>query len=326
MSKINAIRVHEPGGPEALLWEEITLPDPGPDEVRVKHSAIGLNFIDVYHRTGQYPLPSPTGIGLEAAGTVEAVGSEVSLLAVGDRVAYGTGPIGAYAEGSILPAGRLVRIPETISDKQAAAMMLQGLTAHYLLKSTYSVRPGDAILIHAAAGGVGLIVCQWAKHLGALVIGTVGSKEKAALASEHGCDHTILYEDEDFVERVKHITNGTGVAVAYDSVGKATLHKSLTCLKPRGTLVSFGNASGPPDPINVGELAANGSLFVTRPSLFHYFGKDDELEIGARELIQVVSSGIVRIEINQEYALRDAVKAHRDLEARQTTGSSILIP
>ncbi len=326
MTNVNAIRVHEPGGPEALLWEQISLPDPGPHEVRVKHSAVGLNYIDVYHRTGQYPLPLPTGIGLEAAGIIEAVGSKVSSLSAGDRVAFGTGPIGAYAEASNLPVGRVVRIPDTISDKQAAAMMLQGLTAHYLLKSTYNVQAGDAILIHAAAGGVGLIVCQWAKYLGALVIGTVGSKDKAALASEHGCDHTILYDEEDFVERVKAITEGAGVAVAYDSVGKATLHKSLTCLKPLGTLVSFGNASGPPNPINVGELAANGSLFLTRPSLFHYFGQDDELEIGARDLIEVVSSGIVRIEINQEYALSDAVKAHKDLEARRTKGSSVLIP
>jgi NADPH2:quinone reductase len=326
MSNIHAIRIHKPGGPEALVWEAVSLPDPGPKEIQVKHTAIGLNYIDVYHRMGLYPLDLPSGVGMEGAGTVEAVGSEVTSYLIGDRVAYGTGPIGAYAERSNLPEDRVVPVPEEISDQRAAAMMLQGLTAHYLLNSTYKVRPGDIILIHAAAGGVGLIVCQWAKSLGATVIGTVGSPKKADLVSQYGCDHPILYGEENFVERVKDLTSGSGVHVVYDSVGRDTVYKSLQCLRPRGMLVSFGNASGPPNPINIGELGTMGSLFVTRPSLFHYFAQHNDLQCGAQDLFKAVESGIVRIEINQEYALKDAARAHRDLEARRTTGSSILIP
>ncbi len=326
MSTSHAIRIHKPGGPEVLTWEKIDLGSPGDREVRVRHTAIGLNYIDIYHRTGLYPLDMPTGIGLEGAGVVEAVGPAVRTLAVGDRVAYGTGPIGSYSQAANLPETRVTPIPDGISDEQAAAMMLQGLTAYYLLKKTFPVKKGDTVLIHAAAGGVGLIVCQWAGHLGATVIGTVGSDEKASLAKKHGCDHPILYGQENFVDRVDEITGGGGVNVVYDSVGKETVPGSLRCLAPRGMLVSFGNASGPPDPVDIGSLGAKGSLFVTRPSLFHYMATDEDLKAAAQDLIEVVEKGIVRIRINQRYKLEDAAQAHTDLESRRTTGSTILIP
>jgi NADPH2:quinone reductase len=324
----HAIRIHATGGPEVLCWEEVgtggtALP---PGAARVRHAAVGLNFIDVYHRTGLYPLPLPSGIGLEGAGVVEAVGSGVTDIAVGDRVAYAGGPVGAYAEARTIPADRLVRLPEAIDFGSAAAMMLQGMTAHYLLRRTYKVQAGDTILIHAAAGGVGLLVCQWAKALGATVIGTVGSDEKAALARAHGCDHPIVYTRENFVARVREITGGAGVPVVYDSIGKDTFIGSLDCLRPLGMMVSFGSASGPVPPFDLAELAKRGSLFLTRPSLFAYTAQRADLLQSAGELFDMVTAGKLKVEVNQTYALKDAAQAHADLEARRTTGSTILLP
>jgi len=324
---VQAIRMHETGGPEVLRWEEIEVPDPGPGEARVRHSAIGLNFIDVYHRTGLYPLPGlPATPGMEGAGEVVAVGPEVAHLKPGDRVAYAGQPPGAYATERLIPAHRLVVLPDEISDRQAAAMMLQGMTVQYLLRRTYRVKPGDTILFHAAAGGVGLIACQWARHLGATIIGTVGSEEKAALARAHGCHHTILYREEDFVARVRELTHGEGVAAVYDSVGRDTFLKSLDCLRPMGILVSFGQSSGPVEAFNTGLLAAKGSLYLTRPSLMVYTAKREDLLASAADLFTVVQSGAVRIEVNQTYPLKDAAQAHRDLEERKTTGSTVLLP
>ncbi|MFO1432269.1 MAG: quinone oxidoreductase [Candidatus Competibacteraceae bacterium] len=325
MSK--AIRIQAYGGPEVLRLEEVAIGDPGPQEVRIRHSAIGLNFIDVYHRTGLYPLPSlPSGLGLEAAGVVEAVGGAVTDLKVGDRVAYASPPPGAYAEVRLMPADRIVVLPEAVTDHTAAAMMLKGLTAHYLLRRTYRVQAGDAILVHAAAGGVGLILCQWAHHLGATVIGTVGSAAKAEIAQAHGCHHVIDYTRENFVQRVKAITAGQGVAVVYDAVGKAVFMDSLDCLRPLGMMVTFGNASGTVPPVEPGVLSAKGSLFLTRPSLMHYTAKRKDLVAGAAELFEAVAHGVVRIEIHQTYPLADTAQAHRDLEARKTTGSTLLLP
>jgi NADPH2:quinone reductase len=322
----HAIRFHETGGPEVLRWEEVAVPAPQANEATVRHHAVGLNYIDIYHRTGLYPQPLPSGIGLEGAGVVEAVGAGVTEVKVGDRVAYAGGPIGAYAEVRNIPADRLVKLPAAIDFKTGAAMMLQGMTAQYLLRRTYRVQPGDAILIHAAAGGVGLIVCQWAKALGATVIGTVGSDGKAALAKAHGCDHPIVYTRENFVERVKEITGGKGLPVVYDSIGKDTFAGSLDCLRPLGMMVSFGNASGPVPPFDLGELAKRGSLFITRPSLFAYTAKRDDLVQTAGELFDAVTGGKVRIEVNQTYALKDAAQAQADLVARKTTGSTVLLP
>lgn len=322
-----AIRIHSTGGPEVLSWEPYDPGMPGPGEVRLVHEAIGLNFIDVYHRSGLYPLPALPAIpGLEGAGTVEAVGDGVTEFGKGDRVVYAGVPPGAYAEVRCIPAHRLVRLPEAISIRQGAAMMLQGMTARYLLKGCYQVQPGSTILIHAAAGGVGSLVCQWAKHLGATIIGTVGSKEKAVLAEENGCTHTILYREEDFDSRVREITGGQGVDVVYDSIGRSTFMKSLDCLRPMGVMVTFGQSSGPLDPIDIGLLAQKGSLFLTRPSLMHYTAKREDLLAHANDLFEVVASGAVKIKIMQEYSLRDAAKAHRDLEERKTQGSSILVP
>jgi len=322
-----AIRIHETGGPEVLRWEDVEVGDPGPGLVRIRHTAVGLNFIDVYHRTGLYPVPAlPSGIGLEAAGVVDAVGEGVSDIAVGQRVAYASGPVGSYAEARLMAADRLVAMPDSISDQQAAAMMLQGLTVQYLLRRTYRVQPGDTILVHAAAGGVGLIACQWAKHLNATVIGTVGTDEKAALAKANGCDHPIVYTRENFADRVKDITGGAGVAAVYDSVGKDTFEGSLDCLRPLGMMVSFGNASGAVPPFEPGILAAKGSLFFTRPTLMTYTAKPEDLQAMAHELLEVVEAGVVRISVNQTYALQDAAQAHVDLEARKTTGSTVLIP
>jgi len=322
-----AIRIHETGGPEVLRWEDVEVGNPGPGQVRIRHTAVGLNFIDVYHRTGLYPVPAlPSGIGLEAAGVVDALGEGVSDIAVGHRVAYASGPVGSYAVARLMAADRLVALPDSISDQQAAAMMLQGLTAQYLLRRTYRVQPGDTILVHAAAGGVGLIACQWAKHLGATVIGTVGTDEKAVLARANGCDHPILYTRENFADRVKDITAGAGVAAVYDSVGKDTFEGSLDCLRPLGMMVSFGNASGAVPPFEPGILAAKGSLFFTRPTLMTYTAKPEDLQAMARELLEVVEAGVVRISVNQTYALKDAAQAHTDLEARKTTGSTVLIP
>ena len=322
----HAIRFHQTGGPEVLQWETVVLPEPAPGEVRVRHHAVGLNFIDTYHRTGLYPVALPSGIGLEAAGVVEAVGDGVTDLAPGDRVAYAGGPLGAYAEVRNMPADRLVRLPESISFEQGAAMMLQGMTAQYLLRRTYRVQPGDAVLIHAAAGGVGLLVCQWTRALGATVIGTVGSDEKAALARANGCDHAIVYTRESFVERVREITHGRGVQVVYDSIGKDTFMGSLDCLAPLGTMVLFGAASGPVPPFDLGLLAQKGSLFVTRPTLFTYTARRDDLLASAQEVFDMVGGGQLNIDLRQRYPLSDAAQAHRDLEARKTTGSTVLLP
>ena len=322
----HAIRIHQTGGPEVLCWEEVDVPAPAAGEATVRHHAVGLNFIDTYHRTGLYPLPLPAGIGLEGAGVVEAVGTGVTEVKVGDRVAYAGGPVGAYAEVRNIPAHRLLKLPENIGFNTAAAMMLQGLTAAYLLRRTYRVQVGDAVLIHAAAGGVGLIACQWAKALGATVIGTVGSPAKAELARAHGCDHVINYSTEDFTQRVREITGGEGVPVVYDGVGKDTFMGSLDSLRPLGMLVTYGNASGPVPPFDLLLLSQKGSLFVTRPTIVHYTAKRADLEALGAELFDVVGSGKVRIEVNQTYALKDAAQAHRDLEARKTTGSTILLP
>jgi len=323
----NAIIMHSTGGPEVLCWESYDPGKPGPGEVRLIHEAIGLNFIDVYQRTGLYPLPSMPAIpGLEGAGRVEMVGEGVGDFQAGDRVAYAGVPPGAYAEVRCIPAHRLVKLPKTIPSRDAAAMMLQGMTARYLLKGCFRVGPGTTLLIHAAAGGVGILLCQWARHLGAISIGTVGTPEKARLAAENGCTHTILYGQEDFAARVKEITGGQGVDVVYDSIGKTTFMQSLDCLRPMGTMVSFGQASGPLEPFNIGLLAQKGSLFLTRPSLMNYTAKRQDLLAHAEDLFTVVSSGAVKIQVRQEYALKDAAKAHRDLEARKTTGSSILLP
>lgn len=322
----HAIRIHETGGPEVLRWEEVSLGDPPPGQVTIEHEAVGLNFIDIYHRTGLYPLPLPSGIGLEGAGVVTAVGAGVTEFRRGDRVAYAGGPPGSYAEARHMPADRLVKLPDAIDFKTAAAMMLQGLTAQYLLRRTYRVQPGDTILIHAAAGGVGLIVCQWAKTLGANVIGTVSSDEKAVLARAHGCDHPIIYTRENFTQRVREITGGEGVPVVYDSIGKDTFFGSLDCLRPLGMMVTFGNASGPVPPLDLLELSKRGSLFVTRPTLFGYTAKRADLLAMAAELFEVVTSGKVRIEVNQTYPLREAAQAQIDLAARKTTGSTVLLP
>lgn len=321
-----AIRMHQVGGPEVLRWETVDLPAPAAGEATVRQHAVGLNYIDVYHRTGLYPLPLPSGIGLEGAGVVEAVGAGVTEVKVGDRVAYAGGPLGAYAEVRNIPAHRLLTLPDSISFNTAAAMMLQGLTAAYLLRKTYRVQPGDAVLIHAAAGGVGLIACQWAKALGATVIGTVGSAAKAELARAHGCDHVINYSTENFTQRVRDITGGEGVPVVYDGVGKDTFMGSLDSLRPLGMMVSYGNASGPVPPLDLILLSQKGSLFITRPTIMSYTAKRADLEALGAELFEVVGSGQVRIEVNQTYPLADAAQAHRDLEARKTTGSTILLP
>jgi len=310
-----------------MRWEQIKVAAPGAGEVQLRQTAVGLNFIDVYHRSGLYPLPSlPAIIGMEGAGEVLCIGAGVTDVKPGDRVAYAGVPPGAYATERLMPAHRLVKLPPQISDQSAAAMMLQGMTAQYLLRRTYPVQPGDTILFHAAAGGVGLIACQWAKSLGARVIGTVGSPEKAKLARAHGCDHTILYNEQDFVSQVKEFTNGEGVAVVYDSVGKDTFLKSLDCLRPMGMLVSFGQSSGPVTSFDPGLLAQKGSLFLTRPSLMTYTAKREDLLASAKDLFAVLTSNAVKIEINQQYPLAEAAQAHRDLEARRTTGSTILIP
>jgi len=322
----HAIRFHQTGGPEVLKWEEVSLGEPGPGEARVRLKAIGLNYIDTYHRSGLYTLPLPSPIGREGAGVVEAVGAGVTEVKVGDRVAWTTGPLGTYAEVKIHPAERLVKLPDDISFEQAACMMLQGLTVHYLLRRTYALKAGETMLFHAAAGGVGLIACQWAKALGVTMIGTVGSDEKAALAKQNGCAHTVVYTREDFVARVKEITGGIGVPVVYDSVGKDTFMRSLDCLQPRGLMVSFGNASGPVDAFNLAILAAKGSLYVTRPTLDTHVGKRAELLAATEELFGHVLAGRIKIEPRQRYALKDAAQAHRDLESRKTTGSTILIP
>lgn len=322
-----AIVVHETGGPEVLRYEEVDVGSPGKGQALVRNSAIGLNFLDVYFRTGLYPAPSglPFTPGNEGAGEVLAVGEGVTHVRPGDRVAY-VGPLGAYAEQRVMPADRLVKTPDAVADEQAAGMMLKGMTAEYLLCRTFKVKAGDTILYHAAAGGVGLILGQWAKHLGATVIGTAGSAEKTALAKSHGFDHVINYRSEDFVERVREITGGRMCDVVYDSVGKDTFPASLDCLRPLGTFVSFGQSSGPIPPFNLAILSQKGSLFATRPTLFTYIAKREDLESAAGNLFDVVSSGAVKIEVNQRYSLKDAAHAHADLEGRRTTGATILLP
>lgn len=323
-----AIRIHETGGPEVLRWEDVDLAEPKQGEIRIRHTAVGLNFIDVYFRTGLYPTPPlPFVPGLEAAGVVDAVGSGVTELKVGDRVAYGQpGAMGAYSQERLIPVEKVVRIPDGIEDQTAAAMMLKGMTAQYLLRRSYPVKAGDTILVHAAAGGVGTIACQWAKHLGATVIGTVGTEAKAKLAADHGCDHPIIYTKEDFVARVRELTNGEGVPVVYDSVGKDTFIKSLDCLRPRGFMVLFGQSSGEVEPFKPGLLAQKGSLYVTRQTLATYTAKRADLVATANDLFEVVRAGTVKIEVNQTFPLADAADAHRALEGRKTTGSTVLVP
>jgi len=323
---VKAIRIEQTGGPDVLQLVDIDLADPGPGEVQVQHTAIGLNYIDTYFRSGLYPAPIPCGLGLEAAGVVSKVGDGVTSLTEGDRVAYGSGPLGAYSEAQNAPANRLVKVPDGVSDKDAAAMMLKGMTVQYLLRRTYDVKAGDTILFHAAAGGVGLIACQWAKHLGATVIGTAGSQEKAALARQAGADHVLLYREEDVPARVREITGGKMVPVVYDGVGKDTFEMSLDCLAPLGLMVSFGNASGAVPPLDIGILNQKGSLFLTRPSLAAYTASDEDLAMTAADMFGVMAKGAVKADVRQEYALADAAQAHRDLEARKTTGATVLIP
>lgn len=326
MSANHAIRFHQTGGPEVLRWETVDVGAPAPGQVRLRQHACGLNYIDTYHRTGLYPAPLPSGIGQEGAGVVEAVGEGVHHLKIGDRVAYAGGPLGGYAEVRLIPAERLVRLPDGISFETGAAMMLQGLTSAYLLRRTYRVQAGDTVLIHAAAGGVGLIACQWAKALGAKVIGTASSEDKAALAKAHGADHVILYTKEAVAPKVRELTGGEGVAVAYDGVGKDTFWSSLDSLRPQGLMVSFGNASGAVPAFEPLELTNRGSLFFTRPKLADYTSKRADLEALAAELFDMVLSGKVKIEVKQTYPLKDAAQAHRDLEARKTVGSTVLLP
>jgi NADPH2:quinone reductase len=322
---VGVYRIHEAGGPEVLSWESEELPDPTGELVRIRHTAIGLNYIDTYHRSGLYPLPYPTRLGVEAAGFVEAAGDAVTDLKEGDRVAY-AGGMGAYAEANNVPASRLVRIPDNLADETVAACLLKGLTACYLLTRTYPLAANDTMLLHAAAGGTGLIMCQWARHIGATVIGTAGSREKAELAEHNGADHTILYREEDVVARVREITGGRGVNVAYDSVGLDTYQVTLKSLAPLGMFVSFGNASGKVPPVDPQDLVSNGSLFFTRPSLAHYTLRPEDLRAMADQLLGLVANRTVEIHINQRYALKDLVQAHRDLESRSTSGSTIIIP
>ncbi len=322
---VKAIRIHATGGPEVLRLEEIEIAPPGPGEARVRHGAIGVNFVDTYHRAGLYPVALPSGIGVEGAGVVDAIGSEVRGLREGDRVAYVSTP-GSYSEARLVKADRLVVIPDGVDDRTAAAAMLKGLTVWALVRRTHAVKPGETVLWHAAAGGVGLIAVQWLKAIGAIVIGTAGSDEKAALARRHGCDHVIVYTREDFTRRVREITGGAGVPVVYDAVGKTTFEGSLDCLAPLGLMVSFGNASGPVPPVDVLALGNRGSLFLTRPSMFHYTAKREDLEAGAAELFGMLRSGKVKVEAGRTWPLAQAAEAHRALQGRETTGSLLLLP
>jgi NADPH2:quinone reductase len=322
----HAIRVHATGGPDVLTFDDVDVGDPGPGEARVRHTAVGVNYIDTYHRSGLYKIPLPSGIGSEAAGVVEAVGSGVDWVKPGDRVAYCGGPLGSYSEVRVIPAERLVKLPDGISDRVAATLMLKGFTVQYLFRQTHRLKEGATILFHAAAGGVGLIACQWARALGVTMIGTVGSDEKAALAKANGCAQTIVYTRENFVERVKALTGGKGVPVVYDGVGKDTFPASLDCLSPRGLFVSYGNASGPVPPLDIMLLSAKGSLYVTRPTLFTYAAKRDDIAAMAKELFDLVLAGKIVSEPRQTFALKDATSAHRALEARATTGATVLVP
>jgi NADPH2:quinone reductase len=322
----HAIRMHATGGPEVLVYEEVEVGDPGPGEARIRQTAIGLNYIDTYHRSGLYPLPMPTGIGSEAAGVVEAVGAGVTWLRRGDRVAYSGGPPGAYATERVVSADRLVKIPDGIDDTTAATLMLKGMTVQYLFRQTYQLKGGETILFHAAAGGVGLIACQWARSLGVTMIGTVGTDDKATLARANGCAHTVVYTREDFVAKTKEITGGKGVPVVYDSIGKDTFMQSLDCLQQRGLLVVYGNASGPVAAFNLGVLAQKGSLYVTRPTLFTYANSRETIQAMARDVFDLVLAGKIKSEARQEYPLREAAAAHRALESRVTTGATVLLP
>jgi len=323
---VHAIRIHETGGPEVMKWEEVEVGAPGPGQIRLKNTAAGLNYIDTYHRSGLYKLPLPLVLGMEGAGTVTAVGDGVTDIKVGDRVAYASAPLGSYSEERLMQADRVVVLPQGISDQTAAAIMLKGMTTEYLVQRTYKIKAGDTVLFHAAAGGVGLLFGQWAKALGATVIGTVSTEDKAKLAKAHGYDHIINYRTEKFAERVKELTKGAGVPVVYDGVGKDTWAGSLDCLSPFGLMVSFGNASGPVPPVDISSLAGKGSLYVTRPTLVTYTAKRADLVNSAKALFEVVSSGKVKVEVPQTYALKDAARAHEDLEARKTTGSTLLLP
>lgn len=322
----HAIRIHKTGGPEVLQWEEVAVGDPGPGEARVRHTAVGLNFIDTYQRSGLYKLALPSGLGGEGAGVVEAVGAGVTDVKPGDRVAYCGGPPGAYSEVRVMPADRLVKLPEGVSERTAATLMLKGLTVQYLLRQTFPLKGGETILFHAAAGGVGSIACQWTRALGVTMIGTVGSDEKAAIAKANGCAHTIVYTRENFVERVKQITGGKGVPVVYDAVGKDTFPASLDCLSPRGMFVSFGNSSGPIAGFDILLLSQKGSLYATRPTLATYTAARSALLAMAAEMFELVKAGKIVSEARQTYPLKDAAQAHRDLEARKTTGSTLLLP
>jgi len=322
----NAIRIHQTGGPEVMQWESVTVGEPGTGEARVRHTAVGLNYIDTYHRSGLYKLPLPSGIGLEGAGVVEAVGAGVTDIKTSDRVAYCGGPPGSYSEVRVMPADKLVKIPDGVSDRSAATLMLKGLTVQYLFRQTFPLKGGETILFHAAAGGVGLIACQWARALGVTMIGTVGSDEKAALAKANGCTHTVVYTRENFVDRVKEITGGKGVPVVYDSIGKDTFPASLDCLKPRGLFVSFGSSSGPIAAFDMGLLVQKGALFATRPSLAFYAATRSDLLAMADELFALVKAGKIVNDARQTYALKDAAQAHRDLESRKTTGATLLLP
>ncbi|MGC3996781.1 MAG: quinone oxidoreductase [Anaeromyxobacter sp.] len=322
----SAIRIHQHGGPEVLRLEDLPAGEPGPGEVRVRHEAVGVNFVDVYHRTGLYPMATPHGLGVEAAGRVEAVGAGVAGLSPGDRVAYLAPAPGAYAEARVVPADRLLKLPEGVTAEVAAAALVKGLTVHALIRRAYPVQPGDTVLWHAAAGGVGLLAVQWLKALGATVIGTVGSDQKAEVARAHGCDHVVVYTRDDFVARVKALTGGAGVPVVYDSVGKSTFERSLDCLRPLGMMVSFGNASGPAPAIEPVVLSRKGSLFLTRPSVFHYVAGRADLERGGGELLPMLADGRLRVQVGGRWPLGQAAEAHRALEARATTGSLLLLP
>ena len=324
MAKV--VRFHETGGPEVLRWEDVEVGEPGAGQARIRHTAVGVNFIDTYHRSGLYPLPLPSGLGSEAAGVVEAIGPGVTVVRPGDRVAYAGGPPGSYAEARLLPASILIPIPEGVTDQTAAAVMLKGMTTQYLIRRTYPVQAGETVLFHAAAGGVGLIACQWLKALGATVIGTVGSDEKAAVARAHGCDHVIISTREDIAQRVRELTGGAGVPVVYDSVGKDTFLSSLDCLRPRGLMVSFGNASGKVAPFDIGILSQKGSLYLTRPTLATYTAARADLEATARDVFDVLREGRVKVEIRHTYPLADVQQVHRDLEGRRTVGSIVMIP
>ena len=323
---VNVVKIKEQGGPEVMQWEKIDLPKPEPSQIKIKHTAVGLNYIDTYHRSGLYPLSTPSGLGMEGAGIVEEKGSEVSDLSVGDRVVYAAPPPGSYSEARLMPADRAIKIPDEISDETAASIMLKGMTTQYLIRRTFKVEKGHKVLFHAAAGGVGLIATQWLKSLGATVIGTVGSEEKALLAKDNGCDHTILYREQDFVKKVKEITDGEGVNVVYDGVGKDTAEKGLDCLAPLGYMVIFGNSSGNAAPVNPSVLMAKGSLFLTRPSLMNYTAKREDLVKTANEVFDVVKSGNVKVNIGARYNLKEVIQAHIDLESRKTSGSIIFNP